>query len=134
MKYQSEYKRQSTQVIHPGFETQGTRHQKSKTGLSVAPRKILYALQKILKTKKSEESDVISGMILSVDRASPRLGLQCRFHRNYPRQSIYHTLLLVSTIGEWMCQFPFRVKVQGSNNPCKCINFKIYFFSRVLKG
>ena len=23
--------------IHPGFETQGRRHQKSKTGVSVAP-------------------------------------------------------------------------------------------------
>ena len=25
--------------IHPGFETQGRRHQKSKTGVSVAPQK-----------------------------------------------------------------------------------------------
>ena len=25
--------------MHPGFETQGRRHQKSKTGISVAPQK-----------------------------------------------------------------------------------------------
>ena len=30
---------ESTQGIHPGFETQGRHHQKSKTGVSVAPRK-----------------------------------------------------------------------------------------------
>ena len=35
----SPHKRESTQGIHPGFETQGRRHQKSKTGVSVAPRK-----------------------------------------------------------------------------------------------
>ena len=29
--------------IHPGFEIQGTHHQKSKTGVSVAPRKGLMS-------------------------------------------------------------------------------------------
>ena len=29
--------------IHPGFETQGRHHQKSKTGVSVAPRKGLMS-------------------------------------------------------------------------------------------
>ena len=28
--------------IHPGFETQGRHNQKSKTGVSVAPKKDLY--------------------------------------------------------------------------------------------
>ena len=28
-------------AIHPGFETQGRRHQKSKTGVSVSPQKEL---------------------------------------------------------------------------------------------
>ena len=30
------------QKIHPGFETQGRRQQKSKTGISVAPQKDWY--------------------------------------------------------------------------------------------
>ena len=32
--------------IQPDFETRGRRHQKSKTGVSVAPQKGLYVLQK----------------------------------------------------------------------------------------
>ena len=38
------HKQESTQGIHPGFETEGRRHQKSKTGVSVA-----YVLQKFFK-------------------------------------------------------------------------------------
>ena len=34
--------------IHPGFETQGRHRQKSKTGVSVAPRKGLYVLKKCI--------------------------------------------------------------------------------------
>ena len=36
-------KKACKQGIHPGFETQGRRHQKSKTGVSVAPRKGLMS-------------------------------------------------------------------------------------------
>ena len=47
--------------IHPTFETQGRRHQKSKTGVSVAPQKGLVSYKKFLKkTKKtcfSEKSE-----------------------------------------------------------------------------
>ena len=35
--------RKLARVIHPSFETQGRRHQKSKTGISVAPRKGLMS-------------------------------------------------------------------------------------------
>ena len=35
--------------IHPGFGTQGRHHQKSKTGVSVAPQKGLKFSKKILK-------------------------------------------------------------------------------------
>ena len=41
--------------IHPGFETQGRCHQKSKTGLSVAPHKGLIFSEKIIKKKKKEK-------------------------------------------------------------------------------
>ena len=34
------------QGIHPGFETQGIHHQKSKTGVSEALRKTTYVLHK----------------------------------------------------------------------------------------
>ena len=37
--------------IHPGFETQGRRHQKSKTGVSVAPRKGLTSSKNFLKKR-----------------------------------------------------------------------------------
>ena len=37
--------------IHPGFETQGRHHHKSKTGITVAPKKT-DVLQKNLKRKK----------------------------------------------------------------------------------
>ena len=35
--------------IHPGFETQGRRHQKSKIGVSVVSRKRLMSLKSFLK-------------------------------------------------------------------------------------
>ena len=35
--------------IHPGFETQGRCHQKSKTGVSVAPQKGLVSFKRVLK-------------------------------------------------------------------------------------
>ena len=35
--------------IHPGFETQGRHHQKSKTGVSVAPQKVHMCPPKIKK-------------------------------------------------------------------------------------
>ena len=37
------HKWESTQWTHPGFETQGRHHQKSKTGVSVAPQKGLMS-------------------------------------------------------------------------------------------
>ena len=37
------------QGIHPGFETQGRHHQKSKTGVSVAPQKGTCFLQNFFK-------------------------------------------------------------------------------------
>ena len=39
--------------IHPGFETQGRRHQKSETGVSVAPKKGLVSYKNFKKKKKS---------------------------------------------------------------------------------
>ena len=42
--------------IHPGFETQGRRHQKSKTGVSVAPQKGLVSYKFFLKKKKKKKS------------------------------------------------------------------------------
>ena len=45
------------QGIHPGFETQGRSHQKSKTGVSVAPRKELKSSKK-KKLKKEKMIDV----------------------------------------------------------------------------
>ena len=38
--------------IHPGFETQGRHHQKSKTGMSVVPRKGLMSSKKFFFKKK----------------------------------------------------------------------------------
>ena len=38
--------------IHPDFETQGRRHQKSKTGVSVAPQKGLVSSKNFKKKKK----------------------------------------------------------------------------------
>ena len=38
--------------IHPGFETQGRRDQKSKTGVSVAPQKGLVSSKFFFKKKK----------------------------------------------------------------------------------
>ena len=35
------------QGIHPAYETQGRRHQKSKSGVSVAPQKGLVSSKKI---------------------------------------------------------------------------------------
>ena len=43
--------------IHPGFETQGRRHQKSKTGVSVAPRKGLTSCK--LKKKTSVDANKV---------------------------------------------------------------------------
>ena len=43
------------QWIHPGFETQGRHHQKSKTGVSVAPQKGLMSSKRFLKKKKKKE-------------------------------------------------------------------------------
>ena len=42
------------QGIHPGFETQGRRHQKSKTGVSVDPRKGLMSSKNLLKKRKKQ--------------------------------------------------------------------------------
>ena len=39
--------------IHSGFENQGRRHHKSKTGVSVAPRKGLMFSKIVLKNKES---------------------------------------------------------------------------------
>ena len=43
------HKWETMKGIHPGFETQGRRHQKSKTGVSVAPRKGLLSSKIFLK-------------------------------------------------------------------------------------
>ena len=45
--------RKRTEGIHPGFETQGRRHQKSKTGLSLAPQKGLMSSKKFFLKKKT---------------------------------------------------------------------------------
>ena len=44
--------------IHPGFETQGRCHQKSKTEVSVAPRKGLMSPKIFLKKNKIKTSIV----------------------------------------------------------------------------
>ena len=36
-------RKHASEGIHPGFETQGRRHQKPKTGVSVAPQKGLVS-------------------------------------------------------------------------------------------
>ena len=46
----------SKQGIHPGFETQGRHRQKSKTGVSVAPRKALMSSKNLKKNTRSEFS------------------------------------------------------------------------------
>ena len=43
------HKQENMQGIHPGFETQGRHHQKSKTGVSVAPQKGLMSSKNFLK-------------------------------------------------------------------------------------
>ena len=48
------------QGIHPGFETQGRRHQKSKTGVSVAPQKGPVSSKNFKKKKKLEVSGFTS--------------------------------------------------------------------------
>ena len=55
--------------IHPGFESQGRRHQKSKTGVSVAPRKGLMS-SKNLKNKKKKRKHV-SGALQLYEKHSP---------------------------------------------------------------
>ena len=45
-------------TIHPGFETQGKHHQKSKTGVSVAPQKG-HVSSKIFQNKKSSNFIII---------------------------------------------------------------------------
>ena len=42
-------KEASKQEIHPGFENQGRHHQKSKTGVSMAPQKGTNVLQTLIK-------------------------------------------------------------------------------------
>ena len=42
--------------IYPGFETQGRHHQKSKTGVSVAPRKGLMPFKNLIKIKSLQYS------------------------------------------------------------------------------
>ena len=45
--------------IHPGFETQGRRHKKSKTGVSVAPQKGLMSSKNFFK----KEDKIITKII-----------------------------------------------------------------------
>ena len=48
----------ASEGIHPGFETQGRRHQKSKTGVSVAPQKGLVSYKIFLKKKKKKKKEI----------------------------------------------------------------------------
>ena len=47
------FKKVCKREIHPGFETWGRRHQKSKTVISVAPQKDLCPRKKLIKRKKN---------------------------------------------------------------------------------
>ena len=62
--------------IHLGFETQGRRHQKSKTGVSVAPRKG-HLSYKNLKKKKIQLMTSPRNLLVNLDKskllATPRL-------------------------------------------------------------
>ena len=63
----------STQEIHPGFETQGRCHQKSKTGVSVAPRKELMSSKNLKKKKGLNNSDIVksrNGVEIKAEAAS----------------------------------------------------------------
>ena len=54
--------RKHAKGIHPGFKTQGRHHQKSKTGVSVAPRKGLVSSKtffKKIKTKKKNKPQIL---------------------------------------------------------------------------
>ena len=46
------------QGIDPGFETQGRHHQKSKTGVSVAPRKGLMSSKNFFKKKEKKRTNL----------------------------------------------------------------------------
>ena len=48
-----EARKHTSEGIHPGFETQGRHHQKSKTGVSVAPQKGLVSYKNLRKKKRS---------------------------------------------------------------------------------
>ena len=52
-------------IIHPGFETQGRCHQKSKTGVSVAPQKglVSYKLKKKIRQTDTCENSTKNGKL-----------------------------------------------------------------------
>ena len=52
------------QKIHPGFETQGRRHKKSKSGISVAPQKGLM-FSKILKKQDVCSYSWLNGILVA---------------------------------------------------------------------
>ena len=52
--------------IHPGFETQWRRHQKSKTGVSVAPNVLQKFLKKTWKREKSQGAIFLIDILLLV--------------------------------------------------------------------
>ena len=57
--------------VHPGFETQGRRHQKSETGVPVAPQKG-HVSSKIKKKKKKKES-IWAHLHVGINRAAMTL-------------------------------------------------------------
>ena len=87
--------------IHPGFKTHGGRHQKSKTGVSVAPQKWLMSSKKFLKRRMHssrmrtvhcsghlEKGCLPGGVHLHPPRQTPS-----RPRGKPPRQNSWHALV-----------------------------------------
>ena len=68
--HHTSHKRESTQGIHPGFETQGRRHQKSKTGVAVAPRKGLMSSKDLFKKNVSPHNIRFEGHTFCIGDAT----------------------------------------------------------------
>ena len=55
MRPSAQARKHTNNGIHPGFETQGRRHQKSKTGVSVTPQKGLVSYKNLKRKKKKKK-------------------------------------------------------------------------------
>ena len=74
-------RKQASEEIYPGFETQGRRHQKSKTGVSVAPQK---GLQKFY-LKKSQQQNCLQQEVFLIITLMPciQIGMRTKVPGNF---------------------------------------------------